>query len=133
MSSPQVKGRDPSMSLDQESLSGRADRLWRGDSRTCFLWCLPSSFQYLLVSLLLLEIRTVGDQGGWSSLQDGGRHSAPQIRGHRHGRDFRVQEGPRHSVKEELASEIGVMRRKGEDFILRALRSKYPHYVPISY
>jgi hypothetical protein len=41
----------------------------------------------------------VANQEGQSSLQDGGRHSAHQIRGHRHGRDFRVQEDPRPSVK----------------------------------
>ena len=111
--SSRVRGRDPSICLDQASLSGRTGRInvWPA---TCGTYRLHSST--CLFHYSCLEIQAVAVQGGRSSLQDDERHSAPQIRDRRHGRDLRVREGLRPSVKEESASENRTIRRKGGRF-----------------
>jgi hypothetical protein len=71
------------------------------------------------------------DQGGRSSLQDGGRHSALQIRGRRYGRDLRVREGPRPSVKEELILKNRTIRNKEGRFRTKSpilhIATAFPH------
>jgi hypothetical protein len=77
----------------------------------------------------------VANQEGQSSLQDGGRHSAHQIRGHRHGRDFRVQEDPRPSVKAVSVSKKKSLshKKEGGRFHTKSpilqISTAFPHFI----
>jgi hypothetical protein len=90
------KGTTPFHCLDQVISSGREERVILGNaaSGTYRLHSSSSWFSYSFS-----EIRKAADQGGRSLLQDGKRYSASQIRDYRRGRDFRLREGLRPSVR----------------------------------